>query len=73
MGKGAGNMRAVLGMALLAALAACGGQAPVAETPRPVLVVHPAAGGATPRRRRMPATSAHAMKARSRSGSVATW
>ena len=47
MGKGAGNMRAVLGMALLAALAACGGQAPVAETPRPVLVVHPAAGADT--------------------------
>ena len=28
MGKGAGNMRAVLGMALLAALAACSGTMP---------------------------------------------
>ena len=47
MGKGAGKMRAALGMAVLAALAACGGQEPVTETPRPVLVVHPAAGADT--------------------------
>ena len=47
MGKGAGKMRAALGMALLATLAGCGGQEPVTETPRPVLVVHPAAGADT--------------------------
>ena len=44
MGNGAGKIRAAMGMAMLATLAACGGQEPAAETPRPVLVVHPAAG-----------------------------
>ena len=47
MGDGACRVRAVLGMALLATLAACGGQEPVVETPRPVLVMHPAAGADT--------------------------
>ena len=47
MGNGASRIRAVVGMALLAALAACGGQEPVAEVPRPVLVTHPVAGADT--------------------------
>lgn len=41
------GMRGLLGFVLLANLVACGGQEPVAETPRPVLVVHPAAGADT--------------------------
>ena len=47
MGNGAGGVRAVLGMALLATLAGCGGQEPAVEAPRPVLVMHPAAGADT--------------------------
>jgi len=47
MGNGAGKMRAVLGMALLVALAACAKQEPATESARPVLVTHPAAGADT--------------------------
>ena len=47
MGNGAGKMRAVLGMALLMGLAACGKQEPSTESARPVLVTHPAAGADT--------------------------
>ena len=47
MGIGSGSIRMMLGMALLGMLAACGKADPVVEAPRPVLVMHPAAGADT--------------------------